>query len=239
MVDDRLGHVVVRRGEVDGLLALLGDRELVDVEVPVLRRRLEDAVEPDPRPGDLVRGVAQLLGDRRGDRALEALAVLRVVVDEPRLVDRLVGGDGQLAGREGLQALLGAGVCGLAGRLGADAADWRRPASPSSSGAQAVASATASRAAAHERVAERFTTTPGTLGAASRIVRARCCLRRDLRLPVVAGAGLAGQRSRQVDVGAGPEAEHQDAVVLVGRADRGSPRRTYVGPRQRSQPRCS
>ena len=49
-------------------------------------------------------GEAELLGDRVRDRALEALAVLRLVVDEPRLVGRLVGGDGQLAGGDGLQA---------------------------------------------------------------------------------------------------------------------------------------
>lgn len=38
---------------------------------------------------------AELLGHRVGDRRLEALAVGRVVVDEPRLVRRRVGGDGQ------------------------------------------------------------------------------------------------------------------------------------------------
>ena len=54
--DDALGRGVVAVGEVDDLLALRGDRDLVDVEVEVLRTRLVGVVEPDLHPGHLVLG---------------------------------------------------------------------------------------------------------------------------------------------------------------------------------------
>ena len=48
---------------------------------------------------------AELIGDRVGDGALEALAVGRVVVLEVGREGRAVGGDGERAGRERLEVL--------------------------------------------------------------------------------------------------------------------------------------
>ncbi len=93
--DDRLVGLVVGRGEIDCLGALWRDRDLVDVEVEVLRPRRVGGVERLGHPVHLVGAEAELVGDRVGDGALEALAVRRVVVLEVRRVGRLVGGDGE------------------------------------------------------------------------------------------------------------------------------------------------
>ena len=82
--DHGLADRVVRRGEVDRLLALLGDGELVDVEVERPGAGLDGGVERHAGPGDLVLGVAQLRGDGVGDRGLEALAALRRRRRRPR-----------------------------------------------------------------------------------------------------------------------------------------------------------
>ena len=95
--DDRLGRRVVRVGEVDPLRALRRDRDLVDVEVELLLARGVGGVERHHVPLDRVLGEAELLRDRVGDRALEALAVRGVVVLEVRRVGGLVGPHGQLA----------------------------------------------------------------------------------------------------------------------------------------------
>ena len=76
--DDDLRGLVVRRAEVDGLLALVGDRELLQVEVEVLRAGRDGLVEGGAHPDDVVLGEAELLGDGVGDGGLEALAGLRV-----------------------------------------------------------------------------------------------------------------------------------------------------------------
>src|SRR6185312_8967239 len=88
---------VVAGGEVHGLGALRGDGDLVDVEVEVLAARRVGVVEGLDHPLDLVLAETELLGDGVGHRGLEALAVRRVVVVEPRRVGGRVGGDGQLA----------------------------------------------------------------------------------------------------------------------------------------------
>ena len=54
--DERLVHVVVRVAEVDGHVALVGDRDLVDVEVEVLRAGPERVVERDDDPLHVVLG---------------------------------------------------------------------------------------------------------------------------------------------------------------------------------------
>ena len=82
--DDRLRRRVVAVGEVDDLGAGRGDRDLVDVEVEVLGAGLVGGVERHLHPGDLVGGEAELVGDGVRHGGLEALAVGRVVVDEPR-----------------------------------------------------------------------------------------------------------------------------------------------------------
>jgi hypothetical protein len=74
-------------------------------------------------PGHVVLGVAELLGDGVRDGALEALAVGRVVVGEPRLEGWAVGADRELAVLQRLQGLRRAvpargGGRGLGGRSG-------------------------------------------------------------------------------------------------------------------------
>jgi hypothetical protein len=110
--DDCLLGLVVRRGEVDGLGALRGDRDLVDVEVVVLLARSVRAVERLDDPLDLVLGKAELLGDRVGDRGLEALPVGRVVVLEVGREGRIVGRDGERVRRDRIE-LVGSAVFGL------------------------------------------------------------------------------------------------------------------------------
>jgi hypothetical protein len=83
------------------------------------------AFERHAGPGHLVLGVAQLRGDRVGDRRLEALAARRLVAHDPGLVGRLVGGDRQgvrlegleFAGRAGLTAGRAAGGGGVVALL--------------------------------------------------------------------------------------------------------------------------
>ena len=110
--DQGLGGGVVAVGEVDDLGPLRRDRDLVDVEVEVLVARLVRRVERHLDPRHLVLGEAELLGHGVGDGRLVALAVGRVVVDEPRLVGRRVGADGQRARRAQRQLVGGAGVDG-------------------------------------------------------------------------------------------------------------------------------
>ena len=94
---------VVGRGEVDVLLARRRDRDLVDVEVEVLGARGVGGVEGLRHPVDLRALEAELIRDRVGDRALEPLAVGRIVVLEVGRVGRLVGGHGQLPLGVGLE----------------------------------------------------------------------------------------------------------------------------------------
>src|SRR6185312_8225139 len=68
--DDRLIDRVVRHREVDRLFAGRRDRDLVDVEVEVLRARRVGGVERLHRPLDLAFRVTELLADRVGDGAL-------------------------------------------------------------------------------------------------------------------------------------------------------------------------
>src|ERR1700744_5885202 len=97
--DDRLLGGVVRRREVDRLFAHRRDRDLVQVEVEVLRARRVRGVERLDRPLYLFFGVAELFADRVADGALEAFTVFRFVVFEVRRVGPFVGGDGQGFGR--------------------------------------------------------------------------------------------------------------------------------------------
>ena len=77
-----------------------------DDEVTALLRRAEDGdATALPAVRELLKeqwAVDRLGGDLVRDRGLEAFAVARPVVDEPRLVRWVVGTDGQNAGFEGL-----------------------------------------------------------------------------------------------------------------------------------------
>ena len=97
--DHRLGSGVVAIGEVDDLRAGRGDRDLVDVEVELLVAGRVGVVERHLDPGDVGLVEAELVGDGVGHGRLEALAVGRLVVAEPRLVRRGVGADGQRSRR--------------------------------------------------------------------------------------------------------------------------------------------
>ena len=92
---DGLRGRVVRRREVEVGLALVADRHLVDREVEVLGARRDDLVEAGDGPLDVVLVEAQLVGHRVRDGGLEALAVGRVAVDDPRLVRGVGRGDRQ------------------------------------------------------------------------------------------------------------------------------------------------
>ncbi len=111
----RLVGAVVGQAEVDVLGPLGPDRDLRQVEVEVLRPGREALVEVRDGPCHLVLGEAHLLGNRVGDRGLEALAGVRVVVvlarprmsgpaREVRRVGRVVGADRELPGGQRLQA---------------------------------------------------------------------------------------------------------------------------------------
>src|SRR5205085_4934333 len=105
--DQRLVDVVVGIAEVDALRARGRVRDLVDVEVEALRARLERLLEGDDHPVDIAFLEAELPGDRVGDRALEALARVRVAdlprrpfrrgAAEPGRERRIVGADRQLS----------------------------------------------------------------------------------------------------------------------------------------------
>src|SRR3954451_12352866 len=110
--DERLGRGVVRRREVHALRARGRDRDLVDVEVKLLRAGRVGGVERLGDPLHLALCVPELLRDRVRERALEAAPVRRVVVLEIGRERRLVGRDRERAGRPGLQRLLRAGVGG-------------------------------------------------------------------------------------------------------------------------------
>src|ERR1700730_3431039 len=110
----RLLDVVVAVGEGDRLRPCRAVGDLVDVEVELLRPRRVRAVERLVGPGDLRRLEAELGRHRVGHRALVALAVGGLVVDEPRRVDRLVGRHGEHA--LGVQLALDGGVAAGRGR---------------------------------------------------------------------------------------------------------------------------
>src|SRR5919204_2593628 len=95
--DERLIDVVVRPAEVDLVRALLGVRDLVDVEVERLRARPERLLERDGDPMDLVLREPELLRDRKRDGAFEALARPRVA-DLPERVFRRAAEPGRVRG---------------------------------------------------------------------------------------------------------------------------------------------
>jgi hypothetical protein len=94
--DDGLRRGEVGAREVDALRPLRRDRDLVDVEVEVLRPGRVGRVERDDGPLHLVLPEAELLRDRVRDGALEALAVRRLVILEVRRIRGLVGPDREL-----------------------------------------------------------------------------------------------------------------------------------------------
>jgi hypothetical protein len=113
--DDGLLDRVVALREGHDLRPVRRSGNLVDVEVELLRTRGVARVEGLGGPDD-VRGLeSQRLGEGVDGTALAALAVGGGVVREPGLVNRVVGGDGQLALREELRL-----NCLLAGRDGGD-----------------------------------------------------------------------------------------------------------------------
>jgi hypothetical protein len=69
---ERLVHVVVRVAEVDHLRARGFVRDLVDVEVELLRPRRERDVEGYDHPLHRALRETELVGDRVGDGALES-----------------------------------------------------------------------------------------------------------------------------------------------------------------------
>jgi len=103
---------VVRVAERHGRLALFGNGELLEVEVEVLRAGLNGLVEAGAHPDDVLVGEAHLFGHAVRDCGLETFLALRLVADDPRLVRRVAGGDGELALGEGLAG--GAVVAGAA-----------------------------------------------------------------------------------------------------------------------------
>src|SRR5665648_366324 len=112
-----LGRVVVAGGEVEVRPALVADRHLVDRDVEGLLAGGDDLVESHRDPLHRVLAEAQLGGDGVGDRGLEALPVRRVVVDDPGLVARVGGADGQYALGHRLQrAGVGRGGVAVVGR---------------------------------------------------------------------------------------------------------------------------
>ena len=97
-----LGHrhqriVVIGVAEANGLLAILGDRDFGDVEVERLRTRCVRSVERGIAPLHLLRREPEPFSKRIGEGALETLPVGWVVVHEPRLVERLISVNDQLA----------------------------------------------------------------------------------------------------------------------------------------------
>ena len=127
--DQRLLHVVVAGRERDRRGPLRRDRDLVDVEVELLRARRVGVVERLVSPLDLGVLEAELLGHGVRHGALVALAVGRVVAGEPRRVGGLVGGHGEHT--LGVQVLLHPGVRATGrGRAGRGAAAARLPPDP-------------------------------------------------------------------------------------------------------------
>ncbi len=95
--DDRLRRLVIRRAEVHCFAAVVGDGELLQVEVEVLRPGRDGLLESCAHPDDVRRGEPEFLGDGVGDRGLEALTGLGRVVDHPGVVGGLAGADRELA----------------------------------------------------------------------------------------------------------------------------------------------
>src|SRR4051794_38317141 len=127
----RLVHVVVAVAEVDGLGPLLGHRDLLDGEVPVLGPGRVRLGERRHHPLDLVLREPEPLRDLEGNGALEPLAVVGVVdlphgvlggaAREPRRVRRVVGADRELPPRHQGELVGGAlvgGGRGAGGRAG-------------------------------------------------------------------------------------------------------------------------
>ena len=135
--DQRLLDGVVAVGEGDRGGPLRGERDLVDVEVELLRPRRVGVAERLADPRDLAGAEAHLLGHGERDRALVALAVGGVVADEPRRVGRGVGADGQHAGRD--QLVLRRQARGRAGRRGGAGARRGRGAAAAGPAAAAAA----------------------------------------------------------------------------------------------------
>ena len=73
IADDRLVGGVVGVAEVDRLLALLGDRELLEVEVKVLHTRRNGLIEGGANPDNVLLGKPKLGSNRVGNGGLKAL----------------------------------------------------------------------------------------------------------------------------------------------------------------------
>ena len=211
--DDGLGDVEVGRREVDGLLAFVGDGELIEVGVERLWARRDGRVERHPHPLHVLLGVAELVGDGVGDRGLEALAVGGVVVDEPRRVRRLIGaeGDGPLGQR-------GQGVLGA--RLGAGSGTRD---DVLSAGAQAVAATrptTASTDTRQETLRMGGIIAARAFGANIRITMFGATCREGLRAPRVPPPDWAADRRRRT-----PRSDGAPPPTPVPRLPRCSPPR--------------
>src|SRR6478672_666465 len=117
--DERLVDVVVGGAEVDRARPCWLERDLVDVEIELLRSGCERRVERNDDPLDLALGETELARNRIGDGALVSLARVRIAhlpgrllaAAEPRRESRIVRADRQLAGVHEIEAALLAGRC--------------------------------------------------------------------------------------------------------------------------------
>src|SRR6266550_2335917 len=140
--DERLVDVVVRVAEVDGIRPCRLVRDLVDIEIELLRARCEGGVERNNDPLHLALGEAELGRNRIRDRTLVPLTRRGIAhlprrllgSAEPRRESRIVRSDRQLAGVDEIEAPLGAGrrrgrrrvVRGLVARAAAACSEARQ-----------------------------------------------------------------------------------------------------------------
>src|SRR5437016_1501803 len=139
--DERLVDVVVRVAEVDCIRPCRLVRDLVDVEVELLRARCEGGVERNDDPLHLALGEAELRRDRVRDGTLIPLAGVGIAylprgllgTAEPGRECRIVRPDRQLARMDEIETALGArrhrggrrGVRGLVARAAAACGETR------------------------------------------------------------------------------------------------------------------
>ena len=117
--DQGLLDGVIRIGEVDNLVAVFGDRVLLNVEVVVLLTCSDGFIKARPNPDDLAE--PELSSDLINQRTFESVAGIGVVVFHPRWVHGLTGGNGQhtlLLQRNGRAAgstdrIAGRGIAGV------------------------------------------------------------------------------------------------------------------------------
>jgi hypothetical protein len=98
-----LDDVVVGGREVDHLAALVGNRELAQRGIEGLVSGCHRSGERHPHPSHPIRRVTEPLGDGERECRLESAPVGGIVVDVPRRVGRLIGGEDHFPGLQGGQ----------------------------------------------------------------------------------------------------------------------------------------